>query len=89
MFAASAGAIVARPTTKVSDLGPAISLKSMVPKQFGDWREEPQRITQVVNPQTKELLDRLYSYTLSRTYVNVNGYHIMLSLAYGSDQHGS
>ena len=89
MFAASAGAIVARPTTKVSDLGPAISLKSMVPKQFGDWREEPQQITRVVNPQTQELLDRLYSDTLSRTYVNASGYHIMLSLAYGSDQHGS
>ena len=89
MFAASAGAIVARPNTKVSDLGPAISLKSMIPKQFGDWREEPQRITQVVNPQTQELLDRLYSDTLSRTYVNASGYHIMLSLAYGSDQHGS
>ena len=89
MFAASVGAIVARPTTKLSDLGPAISLKSMVPKQFGDWREEPLNYVQVVNPQTQELLDRLYSETLSRTYVNASGYRIMLSLAYGSDQRGS
>jgi len=54
-----------------------------------DWREDPQRIVQVVDPQTRELLDKLYSETLSRTYVNANGYRIMLSLAYGSDQRDS
>lgn len=89
MFAASAGAIVARPGTKVADLGLAISLETMVPKQFGDWREEPQRIVQVVNPQTQELLDKLYSQVLTRTYVNAVGYRIMLSMAYGSDQRGA
>ena len=89
MFAASAGAIIARPTAKLSDERPAISLESMIPKQFGDWRQEPQQIVQVVNPQTQELLDKLYSQILTRTYVNAGGYHLMLSLAYGSDQHGS
>ncbi len=88
MFAASIGAVVARPTVKVADKEP-VSLENMVPKQFGDWREEPQRYTQVVNPQTQELLDKLYSQILSRVYVNADGYHIMLSLAYGSDQRGS
>ena len=87
--AASAGAIVTRPGTKAADLGPAISLETMIPKQFGEWREEPQRIVQVVDPQTQELLDKLYSETLSRTYVNASGYRIMLSLAYGSDQRGA
>lgn len=89
MFAASVGAMVARPTTKLSEQGPAISLETMIPKQFGDWREEPQRIVQVVNPQTQELLEKLYSQTLARTYVNAEGYGIMLSLAYGSDQRGA
>lgn len=88
MFAASVGAIVARPTTKASDLGQAISLDATVPHQFGDWREVPQGI-HVVNPQTQELLDKLYSEILTRTYVNSGGYRIMLSLAYGSDQRGS
>ena len=59
MFSASVGAIVARPDTKAADLGPAISLETLIPKQFGEWREEPQRIVQVVNPQTQELLDKL------------------------------
>jgi len=89
MFAASIGAIVARPSTKVANLGPAVSLHAMIPKKFGDWREDSQQIVQVINPQTQELLDKLYSETLSRTYVNANGYRIMLSLAYGSDQRGA
>ena len=73
MFAASAGAMLARPTLKASDGGPAVSLEAMVPKQFGGWREEPQRYVQVVNPQTQQLLDKLYSEVLSRVYVNANG----------------
>ncbi len=89
MVAASVAAIVARPSTKVSDERPAISLESMIPKQFGDWREAPQGFMQVVNPQTKELLDKLYSEILTRIYVNADGYRIMLSLAYGSDQRGT
>ena len=41
---------------------------------------------QIVDPQQKEMLDRIYSQLLSRTYVNAQGYRIMLSIAYGSDQ---
>jgi len=88
MLAASIGAVVARPTAKVSDEAPLV-LEKIIPLEFGDWREEPQRMVQVVNPQTQELLDKLYSQILSRTYVNSGGYRIMLSLAYGSDQRGS
>lgn len=88
MFGASIGAVVARPATKVADLRPAISLEAMIPTQFGDWREEPQRIVQVVNPQTRAALDQLYSQILERSYVNADGYRIMLSLAYASNQRG-
>jgi len=89
MLAASVGAVVARPTQKMADERPAISLATMIPQQFGDWREAPLAYAQVINPQTQELLDKLYTEILSRTYVNAEGYHIMLSLAYGSDQRGS
>lgn len=43
----------------------------------------------MVNPQTQELLDKLYSEVLTRVYVNSSGYRIMLSLAYGGDQRGA
>lgn len=89
MIAASAGAFALRPNTKLAEIGPGISLETIVPKSFGDWREEPQRTAQVVNPQTQELLDKLYSQILTRVYVNAAGERIMLSLAYGSDQRGS
>ena len=52
MVAASIGGVVAKPSVKVSDEAP-ISLEKMIPQQFGDWREEPQRYVQVVNPQTQ------------------------------------
>ena len=88
MLSASVSAIALRPDTKVADLS-GISLETMIPKQFGDWREEPQRITQIVNPQTQALLDKLYSQLLARVYINSQGYRVMLSLAYGSDQRGA
>jgi EpsI family protein len=66
---------------------PAIDLAQAVPTTFGNWREVPQRAA-VVNPQTQQILDKLYSQTLSRTYVNSAGQAVMLSLAYGDDQRG-
>jgi EpsI family protein len=86
MCSASIGAVVARPGIKEMDSKPAISLESIVPKEFGDWHEEPQQTLQVVNPQSRELLDKVYSQILERIYVNADGYRIMLSLAYASDQ---
>jgi EpsI family protein len=89
MVAASIGAMWARPTTKVANERPAISLESMVPRQFGEWREVQPGFVQVVNPSAQEMLDKLYNEVLARVYANPNGDRIMLSLAYGSDQRGS
>jgi EpsI family protein len=86
MCATAVSAVVLRPTHKVADLQPAIDLSNLVPARFGDWREEPQNHASVVNPQQKEMLDKIYNQTLSRTYVNAQGYRIMLSVAYGGDQ---
>jgi EpsI family protein len=88
MCGASIGAVVARPGTKATELRPAISLEAMIPKQLGDWREEPQRVVQVVNPQQRASIDKLYSQVLERSYVNADGYRIMLLLAYASNQRG-
>lgn len=89
MFAASVGANVVRPGAKVPGGEPAISMGSMIPKKFGDWEEVPQGFVQVVNPQTQELLDKLYTEIVTRVYVHSSGYRVMLSLAYGSDQRGA
>jgi EpsI family protein len=86
MCGAAVSAVVLRPTLKVADQQPAIDLKTLVPAQFGDWHEEPQNFAAVVNPQQKEMLDKIYNQTLTRTYVDAKGYRIMLSVAYGGDQ---
>jgi EpsI family protein len=88
MCGATVAGFAARPSTKVADRGNAIKLETAVPKDFGEWRELPDQQAQVVNPQTRELLNTIYDQILSRTYVNKEGYRIMLSMAYGGDQRG-
>ena len=74
-----------RPTVAAPE---KLGLEAMVPQRFGGWVNEPNQSSQIVDPETKSLLDRIYTETLTRTYVNKSGYRIMLSLAYGSDQRG-
>lgn len=86
MFAASGMAVALRPSVRISEQGPKFELQTLIPKQFGEWREELVSSAPIVDPQTKEMLDKIYSQLLSRTYVNAQGYRVMLSIAYGSDQ---
>ena len=76
-----------RPTISLADELPPISLKAMVPSAFGDWQEMPNMSAAIVDPTQQQVLDKIYSETLTRTYVNrSNGYRIMLSIAYGKNQ---
>lgn len=86
MLAVSAASFATRAAIAPSrDQAPPVVLERVVPAQFGEWKLQPASPL-VVNPQTQQLLDQLYSQTLSRTYANAAGYRVMLSLAYGSDQ---
>ena len=87
MVTSSVAGFALRPTLK-TDQAPRYRLEEIVPAQFGDWKMLPDSSTQVVNPETEQLLSSLYSQILARTYVNAAGYRIMLSLAYGDDQRG-
>lgn len=86
MVGASGLAVAMRPTQRIADMGTPVQLESMIPRAFGEWREEPQNQAMIIDPQQLEMINRLYSQTLTRTYVNPEGYRIMLSIAYGSDQ---
>lgn len=88
MTLAAVGGIAARPPARPAGSPPKYVLEDIVPKQFGEWRLVPESGALVVNPQAQEMLDKLYSQIVSRTYVNAKGYRIMLSLAYGDEQHG-
>jgi EpsI family protein len=88
MGSASVTGFVAKPSAKATQVGPRFVLEETVPRRFGDWHEMSERGAKVVDPATKQLLDKLYSQMLTRTYVNSRGYQVMLSLAYGDDQRG-
>ena len=82
-------ALVLSPAQRVADQSPSVDLRVIVPLQFGEWREVPESAAQVIDPQQKEVIDRIYKQTLSRVYVNGRGERVMLSLAYGEDQRDS
>lgn len=86
MLAAAGLAVAMRPSQMLADQTVKFDLETMIPRTFGDWREEKQSALQVVDPEGKEMLDSIYSQMLARTYINSKGYRIMLSLAYGGIQ---
>ncbi len=85
-----AGAAVAGqamvPTKKMAASRANFRLDTLVPTTFADWKVDTTVAGAIVNPQTEEILNRLYSQLLDRTYVNGKGQHIMVSVAYGEDQ---
>jgi len=86
MFAASAGAVALRPTPMIDDKAVNIDLEAMVPKEFGGWRIDTGITPIMPSPDVEAALSRIYTQTLTRTYVNAAGQRIMLSIAYGSQQ---
>lgn len=74
------------PTNKIADLKEKIDLEVMIPATFGDWKIDETIIPLQVDAETQAKLDKIYNQTLSRTYINLLGERIMLSIAYGGDQ---
>ena len=86
MVLASGLTKVLTPTVHLSKSRPALELGTAIPVQFGEWKEERNLASVVVNPQMEATIKKIYTQTLSRTYINHNGERIMLSIAYGNDQ---
>lgn len=61
----------------------AIKLETLIPTEFEDWKLDSSIASPIVTPGLKNLLEKTYSQTLARTYVNKKGESIMLSIAYG------
>ncbi len=80
-------AAIAAPTLKpVHAEGPALDLERLVPRAFGDWSIDPTLAPVAPTTEVQEKLDRIYSSTVSRSYVNSRGELMMLIVAYGGDQ---
>ena len=74
------------PTKRLALLRGPFKLDEIVPKTFANWHVDDRSTGGIVNPQTEELLNKLYSQILDRVYVDGEGHRIMLSIAYGADQ---
>ena len=79
---------VATPKEMLAHQRPVVDLEGLVPADFGNWQQDRELVSAVVNPQTEAALKKIYATTLSRIYINRQGERIMLSIAYGSDQGG-
>lgn len=89
MFITAAAAVVLKPQPLKLPATDDFDLQLAIPKNFGMWTYQPTISSAIVDPQTKETLDKIYSQILTRVYVSKEGYSIMLSIAYGSDQRGA
>jgi EpsI family protein len=88
MFLAAGLAAALVPRHRMAEAGAPIDLALLIPSAFGEWKIDPQTIPISVSPDLQARLDRIYTQTLARTYVNDRGERIMLSVAYGADQRG-
>lgn len=86
VLAAAALAHWGRPTVYMSDTLGKPDLEAIFPQQFGDWTLDKRAAMVLPSPETQALLNSIYNQTLTRTYINTQGYRMMLSVAYGGDQ---
>ena len=86
MICAVAGAHIWRPTAHLADSRAKVDLEQLFPAAFGVWKVDTSLPVQLVAPDMQQFLAKIYSQTLSRTYINNQGQRIMLSVAYGGDQ---
>jgi EpsI family protein len=77
------------PTHYMADDRERMELSEVVPREFGDWREEPSGAIVVADPTIEETMNKLYSEVLNRTFVDSQGNRVMLSIAYGKNQNSN
>jgi EpsI family protein len=75
---------ILKPSIYTSDERP--NFDDFLPREFGEWHMDERAFYEIINPKLKETLDRVYTQTVTRTYIHKSGRRIMLSIAYGADQ---
>jgi EpsI family protein len=78
-----------KPVHKLAEQRPRLDLEQVVPERFGDWRLLRAGGVVLPDPSVLANMQRIYTQTLSRAYVNSRGTVVMLSIAYGDDQRAS
>lgn len=87
MAAASALAVALTPRQFLAELHPRERLADLVPETFGRWELDRGIVPVPPSPDVQQVLDATYDETLARTYRGPGGQRVMLSVAYGRNQH--
>jgi EpsI family protein len=84
LAAASGGAAIAMvPRAGVVEMTASMPLETLFPPAFKGWKIDPDVIPLEPSAELRKVIQESYDQTLSRTYVNAQGYRVMLSVAYG------
>jgi EpsI family protein len=87
MAGASVLAVAMQPRDHLADHHARERLAQLVPEQFGAWSVDRSIVPIPPSPDLQRVLDQTYDETLARTYRRADGRRVMLSLAYGRNQH--
>jgi EpsI family protein len=87
MVGASLLAAAITPRHFLADQYQREKLTDVIPLSFGEWSVDRSVIPVAPSPDLQAALDEAYDETLARTFRNSKGERVMLSLAYGRNQH--
>lgn len=87
MAAASLLAVAMTPREFLADQQPRERLEALVPRSFGGREVDRSIIPIPPSPDLQKVLDETYDETVALTYRHRDGQRVMLSLAYGRNQH--
>lgn len=87
MAAASVVAVWMEPREFLADRYAREKLATLIPESFGAWQVDRSIIPIPPSPDLQRVLDETYDETLARTYRHTDGRRVMLSVAYGRNQH--
>ena len=88
MISAVILSFVLKPHQRMADQLPPLNLVKSIPQRFSGWNLDKNIVPVSQSADVQAKLDEIYSQTLARTYINVQGQRVMLSIAYGADQSG-
>jgi EpsI family protein len=75
------------PRTFLADLEQRAPLTSLVPRAFGNWEVDRSIVPVPTSPDLQRVIDQTYDDVVSTTYRDTQGNRVMLSIAYGRNQH--
>lgn len=82
-IASGVGATALVPRTGVAEMTASMPLETLFPAVFRSWKIDADVIPIEVSAELRKVIQESYDQTLARTYVNAQGYRVMLSVAYG------